>query len=117
VLPLDLDLSPTPYGARLTIGGELDLATTPRVRAALASLALTTGETLVVDLSDVTFMDSTGLAVFLGLQRDLRARGIRLLTACPEGAARLVVEVAGVEDELGIHPTLEAAETAARAVP
>ena len=71
----------------------------------------------MLDLTDVTFMDSTGLRVLLDLRRAAAESGLPLAIVCPEGPARLILEVAGVEDILPLHPTLEEATAALSAAP
>jgi anti-sigma B factor antagonist len=115
--PLDVEVAPAPYGAILSIAGELDIATVPRVRGALASPAVAGADTVVVDLTEVTFMDSTGLAAVLELERELTARGGRLVIACPEGPARLLLDVTGVAARLELHPTRAGAQAAISAPP
>jgi anti-anti-sigma factor len=56
---LRLDMTITPAGLRLSVAGELDLATNNRFSAALRRLD--PPFQAVVDLTDVTFADSTGL--------------------------------------------------------
>jgi anti-anti-sigma factor len=64
--------------------GELDLATTPYVEAALDA-ALESGKRFVVlDLGEVGFVDSTTLNVMLAAHRRLEARGGRLVTVCTD---------------------------------
>ncbi len=111
--PLDVDVSATGYGAIVTIAGELDLATAPRVRAALASEVLEQAEAVVIDLTDVTFMDSSGLAELLNFERDMSTRRRRLAIACPEGTARLLLDVTGVAEQLALYPSRADAEAAA----
>ena len=111
--PLDVNVTPAPYGALVAITGELDLATVPRVSEALAAEPVAGARAVVVDLAGVTFMDSTGLAALLDFERELAARGGRLVLACPEGPARLLLDVTGVAGQLALHPTREAAEAAA----
>jgi anti-sigma B factor antagonist len=110
--PLAIDVTPARFGAVVSIAGELDIATVPRVSAALQDEPAAGAEALVVDLSGVTFMDSTGLAALMTLQRALDARGGRLVIACPEGPARLVFDVAGVTGQLALYRTREDAEAA-----
>jgi anti-anti-sigma factor len=110
--PLEVDVSAAAFGPTVTIAGELDLATVPRVRAALASPEVLGADAVVVDLSGVTFMDSSGLGAFITFERDLRARGGRLAIACPEGPARLIFEVTGVDEYLRLYGSREAAEAA-----
>jgi anti-sigma B factor antagonist len=86
------------------VAGEIDMATKPRLAAVVEAIPEADGP-LVVDLTDVTFMDSTGLAVLLRIDRAAREAGRRLAIACPEGPARLVLAVSGVEDELPLYPT------------
>jgi anti-sigma B factor antagonist len=64
---------------------------------------------ILVDLTDATFMDSTGLALLLALDRDARAADRPLAIACPEGPVRLLFAVTGVESELPLYPTRAAA--------
>jgi anti-anti-sigma factor len=112
--PLGVAVSPEPFGATVSIEGDLDIATVPRVNAALAEQPVVAARTIVVDLSGVTFMDSTGLGALMNLKRDLDARAGRLLIVCPEGPARLLFDVTGVAGQLELHPTTrEAAEAAA----
>jgi anti-sigma B factor antagonist len=115
--PLAIDATPAPFGAVVSITGELDIATVPRARAVLQDEPVSGATAVVVDLSGVTFMDSTGLAVVMDLKRELDARRGRLTIACPEGPARLLFDVTGVADQLALYGTREEAEAAAPAPP
>ena len=83
------------------VDGELDLATAPALRAALER-ALADGDQLVVDLSAVTFIDSSGLSVLvrayqvLGVTGTLKVRG-------PSSQARRLFEMAGVESLIDVE--------------
>ena len=112
VPPLDVDVSRTAYGAVVAIAGDIDIATVAQMREAFASEALEHADAVVVDLTEVAFMDSTGLSALLTVESDLSARRRRLAIACPEGAARLVLDVAGVAERLPLHPTRAEAEAA-----
>jgi anti-sigma B factor antagonist len=50
----------------LSLGGELDVFTAPKLREALDQAMPGSGETLVLDLRGLSFLDSSGLAVILG---------------------------------------------------
>jgi anti-sigma B factor antagonist len=61
-------------GATLRVQGELDISTADQLRRAVAPY-LEAGGRLVLDLSQVTFCDSTGLAVLVGFHKRLAAVG------------------------------------------
>jgi anti-sigma B factor antagonist len=107
-----VDVSTPPYGTLVAIAGELDIATVPRLRDALASGPVAQGHAVVVDLTGVTFMDSTGLSALVTFQADAEARRQRLAIACPEGAARLLLDVAGVAERMPLYPSRALAEAA-----
>ena len=52
----------TGAGPVVTVHGEVDMATAPRLRAEIGALALGRGRLLVVDLAGVTFCDSSGIS-------------------------------------------------------
>ncbi|MFF8648364.1 STAS domain-containing protein [Streptomyces griseoluteus] len=58
----------------ITVRGEIDLHTCPQLARAAAVIPLS-GKALQVDLSDVSFMDSSGLNLLLRLRRRLHAEG------------------------------------------
>lgn len=61
---------------------------------------------LVLDLTDMAFLDSTGLASLLFLWNEMRARGGALTLVLPPGAdARRTLEIRGVADRLRIVAT------------
>jgi len=111
--PLDVDVAHTAYGALVTIAGELDIATVPRMIAALAGEPAATAGAIVVDLAGVTFMDSTGLGELVKLEHALTARAGRLAIVCPEGPARLLLDVTGLTDQMAVFATRAEAEAAA----
>jgi anti-sigma B factor antagonist len=53
------------------VSGEIDVYTAPKLREELSGLADEPNQTLIVDLKDVTYIDSTGLGVFVGLFKKL----------------------------------------------
>ncbi|MBS4212631.1 anti-sigma factor antagonist [Neobacillus rhizophilus] len=61
--------------------GEIDAFTAPKLREELALLADGKNKVITVNLKDVTYLDSTGLGVFVGLFKQLKNNGgeLRLL--------------------------------------
>ena len=94
----------------LRIGGELDLLTVPDLRSRLDEATATTGGPVVIDLSDVQFLSSTGLHLLISLHADLAAVGkpLRLVT----GEIRAVVRplrITGLDRLLDLYPDLSSA--------
>jgi anti-anti-sigma factor len=86
--------------ARLVLGGELDMAARFQAEQAIDALLAEPVEQLVVDLGEVTFVDSTGMGMVLELHDRARTEGFRLrLLRGPKDVQR-VFELAGVADVL-----------------
>jgi anti-anti-sigma factor len=87
-------------GARLALSGELDIATVPRVEAAV-NATLTAGvRTLTIDLSELGFVDSSGLRLFIVLDQRAAAEGWTLRLVRPAEQVMKVFRVSGVEENL-----------------
>jgi anti-sigma B factor antagonist len=69
--------------ARLT--GELDLSGTPRTSEAIAEAVPTSARGLVVDVTDLEFIDSSGVAMLFALTRQLESRRQELRVAASDG--------------------------------
>jgi anti-sigma B factor antagonist len=86
----------------LTVEGELDLLTAPKLAARL-SQNLRGGEgDVVLDLRSAQFIDSAGLATLLNIRRRLQRRSRRLQVLCDDGPVRRVIEMARLEEPLGL---------------
>ncbi len=91
-------LERTGVAARLTVDGEVDIATTPAFDQAMAAALEQPTETLTVDLAGVTFMGSSGLAWLLRAQRLVHERGGRLLIAAPSRAVADLLQMTHLTD-------------------
>lgn len=87
-------------GLRLVVVGEIDMSTSPTLKSHLDDAAATTVGMLVVDLTKVSYIDSSGLNVLLAAWSSLAA-GSRSLTTVPSPQARRLFEVACVEYLIG----------------
>jgi anti-anti-sigma factor len=76
--------------------GELDLATTDPVQAELERVEATDAAAIVLDLSDLTFMDSTGVRLLVNAQARSRADSNRLTLLRGRAAVQRVLELTGV---------------------
>jgi anti-sigma B factor antagonist len=86
--------------ARLVLGGDLDMAARFQAEQALDDLLATPLEQLVVDLGEVTFVDSTGMGLVLEVNDRARAEGFRLRLLRGPDEVQRVFELAGVADVL-----------------
>ncbi|HWE58418.1 MAG TPA: STAS domain-containing protein [Solirubrobacteraceae bacterium] len=66
-----------PHGVRVSVSGELDVAVIERLQDRLASLARA-GETVVLDLSELSFIDSSGVNVIVTAFKHSRRDGWEL---------------------------------------
>jgi anti-anti-sigma factor len=96
----------------VAIHGEVDLAGVPALERALEDAIGTTAGDLVVDLSGVEFMDSTGLLTLLNARGLLAREGRAMAVVCPAGPVRYLLEVAGVSRLLAVYDSPEQAEAA-----
>ncbi|WP_411105254.1 STAS domain-containing protein [Streptomyces sp. cmx-4-9] len=87
---LDIDVTVQPDRAVVTVAGELDTTTCPHVTAATDAIVLH-GRTLILDLSGVSFMDSSALNMLLALrQRTCAEDGALELWGLHDQALRLL---------------------------
>ena len=98
-----------PRGAAVVVrlGGELDLYNADEVRAALGGAAAGNPECVVVDLTEVEFVDSTALGVLVEAHNALHEGGLRL--AAPQLETRRALLVSGLDRRLNVYDTLDAA--------
>ncbi|UTI65388.1 STAS domain-containing protein [Paraconexibacter antarcticus] len=96
----------------LSCAGELDAATAPALAARLRERA---EPAVIVDLTAVSFMDSTGLSILLNARLRYTRAERSLVVLCPDGPARRVLRLSGLEETLSVADSLGAAqETLAR---
>ncbi len=79
----------------LTVRGELDLSTVPRLDAAVDEALEGSGGFLVIDLSPTAFLDSSGARSLLAVARKAQAAGVRLFVLAPRsnGPVRLTIDL------------------------
>ncbi|MFG2006375.1 STAS domain-containing protein [Spirillospora sp. NPDC048911] len=94
------------------INGEIDVFTSPRLREMLLDIIETGGLHLVVDLGDVTFLDSTGLGVLVGIYHRLRARDGSMSFMGVNDRVRRVFHVTQLTKIFVLHHSLDDAVAA-----
>ena len=89
--------------------GEIDALTAPRLGSRLFGLADEGTRRVVVDLSEVTFMDSTGIGVLLNALAHFSSRHGQLVLVCPTERVLRPFEVTGLVGHLTIFDSREKA--------
>src|SRR5688572_9491297 len=102
-----MEREPSPQGViLLVLAGEIDLATSGQFRAVVDE-ALSEGASLVADVEEVTFKDSTMLRELLRAHRYLGAAGKRFILAAPQPPVRRLLELTGTHGLFTLSATRE----------
>jgi anti-sigma B factor antagonist len=107
-LGLEVDQSRSPYTV-LSVKGEVDVYTAPRLREKLVELVSEGHRKVVVDLEEVDFLDSTGLGVLVGGLKRLRSHGGDLMLVSTQGRILKVFEITGLTGVFRISSSVEEA--------
>ena len=89
--------------------GELDLSSAPNLTSAAEDAFADGYRLLLLDLSGVTFMDSTGISAVLSVDREAQGREASAAIIAPSENALRVLEMLGVDKVLKIYDTIEGA--------
>lgn len=109
---MDLQLSARAGRAStvVRVGGELDMETTPQLEDFLEEVADDGARQVVLDYTDVTFMDSSGLGLLVVLVKAFRDRGGRLCLAAVRQPVRDLLKLSAVDRVIDVYDTVELAE-------
>ena len=91
--------------AIVVLAGELDLYNAEEVRAALDEAGGSSPRRVVIDMSDVEFIDSTALGVLLEARSKLGDGKLRL--ASLQLGTRRTLQVSGLDRQLSVHDTVD----------
>ena len=114
----DFDVQTIDAGASvvtIAVHGQADLHTAPDLRDAMTTAIDGGARSLVVDLSEATFVDSMTLGVLLGAVKRLRPRGGKISVVCISPHIRRIFEITLLDRVFGIHATVESARADAAA--
>lgn len=99
-MPFEVESTRDREDARLTLSGELDIATVPRVEAAVNATLTNDVCTLTIDMTDLRFVDSSGLRMFIVLDKRAQQEGWTLRLIPPGEQVLTIFRVSGVEENL-----------------
>ena len=96
------------------VTGEIDVYTAPEFKSAVTEAIETGAVSLIIDLTNVSYMDSSGFGILLGATKRLRPKGgcINLL-GCSEAVTRML-SITRLDTIFGIYRNLEDALAAAK---
>ena len=97
--------------AVLRVAGEIDVYTAPRLREGMLDLVAKGAVHLLVDLKGVTFLDSTGLGLFVGCLRRVRAHDGSLTLVISAEPILRVFRITGLSSVLPSHLSISDAVT------
>lgn len=108
---MDVSVHTVVHGDQVVVqvAGEIDVYTAASLREKLADLIDADHTDVIVDLTGVTFMDSTGLGVLVGALKKVRGYGGRLQLVIDQEKVIKVFRITALTQVFTIHETLEAA--------
>src|SRR6201981_3065555 len=93
----------------LSLKGEIDLHVSPSVTASLNAMIEKKPRRLVVDLSEVTYIDSAGLAALIEAMQKVEGYGGKFLLAGLQETVRSIFEISRLDQVFQIFPDADAA--------
>lgn len=91
----------------LAVRGEVDVSSAPDLREALDELVASGAQTVIVDLSEVGFLDSTGLGVLVGARNTLVDGGGGMPVVCEHERVLKLFAITGLDGVFDLHPTVD----------
>ena len=110
----EVERAPLAGAPGVIVRGELDISTAPRLAETLDAEIRATHGRFVVDLSELDFLDSTGVSVLVRARAMLGRDERVLLIVCPPGPTRRIFEIAGITDLLALISSRDEAAAALR---
>jgi anti-sigma B factor antagonist len=113
---LQCHVEEVPFAEIVRPHGEIDLSTVPILRQSLTE-AVSRERHVVVDLSDVSFIDSTGFRELLSHRRVCRENDRLMVLVNPREPVRRVIDTLNFFQMIPVFPTIEAAQPSLKGVP
>lgn len=104
--PLETEIRATGVHALVMLAGEVDVSTVGSVYEELARLAGEGVCHVALNLAEVTFMDSTGLALLVSEHKRSEAMGGELIVFSPSQQVRRLFEVTGMDSFFNLRPKI-----------
>jgi anti-sigma B factor antagonist len=101
--------TPADKQALIAVGGEVDMVTSPALRSCVLDRYASGTELVVLDLDQVTFLGTSGLAVLIEVREAAHAAGVELRIACTARRVLRPLTIAGLVPLFDIHDTADEA--------
>jgi anti-sigma B factor antagonist len=106
-MDLSININVTEGQTIVSVSGEIDVYTAPKLKEKIFPISEKEEMNLIVDLSGVTYMDSTGLGVIVGVFKSVRKHnGILQLTGLSTRLSKLF-RITGLADIMNIKSGVE----------
>lgn len=102
-----IDVKQMGHQDHVHVGGEIDAYTAPKLREILFPLSERQGVHIVVDLGNVSYMDSTGLGVFVGVFKNVRAHNGNLVLVGLSDRLKRLFTITGLAEIMNIESHTE----------
>jgi anti-anti-sigma factor len=109
---LRISVTAGPAFTLVTLAGECDLHTSRQLRDVLTSEVSRGARRMIAELSQLSFMDSTGMQVLLSVRTVLNVRGGSLALVSPLPVVARILELTGADQYIPVYGSLEDAQTA-----
>ena len=108
-MDLDVETGTIDGAALLTLRGEIDVYTAPRLRQAIIDLVDGGADRIVVDMEKVDFLDSTGLGVLVGGLKRVRMKDGSLSIVTTQDKILKIFDITGLSKVFPIFGSLDEA--------
>jgi anti-sigma B factor antagonist len=94
---LTIEKEDVPKGSLIRVQGEVDLYSSPELRKVILKTIPSTDGEMAIDLSGVTYIDSSGVATLVEGLRSARENGMKFTLVAPSQAVTQVLELARLD--------------------
>jgi anti-sigma B factor antagonist len=105
-MPHQIDARESDGATTIVVGGEIDLYSSPDLRAALAAAIAGNAATVAVDLAKVAYMDSSGVATLVEALRSAGKEDTQLVILAPSQSVLKVLQLSRLDAIFDIRPSL-----------
>jgi anti-sigma B factor antagonist len=110
-----VEFDPVEGALLVTATGELDLAAAPRLATVLSMATAGAEPCVVLDLTEVDFIDSTALGAIMHASTEAEASGKSMLVVALEGPVRRLLEITNLTGRFRVYSSRDEALAAAAA--